>query len=238
MNDLWDEEIEGDDSDDESNSDAEDDEMDIDTDVAETRRPSDKDKDATRHTNQGHSDRKRLKRKQNEDQDAATPEKRTKRMESARPADWLKEMWKEISTSVDKLMIVKRKDKQNQRREAWYLAQVDLDETNERRAKKVGECHVRYYIRNWIDAKKRLVRNCKHWPLIRELKPDGSFGDIVVIKPQKVEETLAKKVCTRAWYQEPVNLAEDGIVGPFNFTPIDGETHRISEDAWKAVEAS
>jgi hypothetical protein len=111
MNDLWDEEIEGDDSDDESNSDAEDDEMDIDTDVAETRRPSNKDKDATRHTNQGHSDRKRLKRKQNEDQDAATPEKRTKRMESARSADWLKEMWKEISTSVDKLMIVKRKDK-------------------------------------------------------------------------------------------------------------------------------
>ncbi len=60
----------------------------------------------------------------------------------------------------------------------------------------------------------------------------------MVIKPQKVEETLAKKACTRAWYQEPVNLAEDGIVGPFNFTPIDGETHRISEDAWKAVEAS
>ncbi len=229
MNDLWDEEIEGDDSDDESNSDAEDDEMDIVADIAETRRPSDEDKDTTRHANQGHSDRKRLKRKQNEDQDTATPEKRTKRMESARPADWLKEMWKEISISVDKLMIVKRKDKQNQRREAWYLAQVDLDETNERRAKKVGEHHARCYIRNWIDAKKRLVRNCKHWPLIRELKPDGSFGDIVVIKPQKVEETLAKKAHTRAWYQEPVNLAEDGIVGPFNFTPIDGETHQISE---------
>ncbi len=35
----------------------------------------------------------------------------------------------------------------------------------------------------------------------------------------KVEETLAKKVCTRAWHQEPANLAEDGIVGPFNFPP-------------------
>jgi hypothetical protein len=245
LNDLWDEEIQGDsdensnrsESDSESEDESETDstnEKETATETNETTRTStNTNKDGTTRR---HVDRRRLKRKQNE-QDTQTPEKRTKRMDSDHTSDWLKELWTEINASVDKLMIVKRKSKPTER-EGWHLVQVDLDETNERQARKMGEYHVKYYVRHYADSKKRLVRNCKFWPLIRELKPDGSFGDILVIRPNKVEETLAKKVYTRGWYQEPVNIAENGLAGPFNFSTIDEETHRISETVWKTVEDS
>jgi hypothetical protein len=55
----------------------------------------------------------------------------------------------------------------------------------------MGEYHVRYYRRHFAGAKKRLLRNCRFGPLTRELKPDGSFGDILIIKPHKVDETFA-----------------------------------------------
>jgi hypothetical protein len=132
-------------------------------------------------------------------------------------------------------MIIKRQEKPNLRAQ-WHLVQVDLDETNERQARRMGVYHVRYYVRHFADSRKRLVRNCKFWPLIREIKPNGEFGDIVVIRPQKVEETLAKRVYTRGWYQSEINLAEDGLVGPFNFANKEGETHRIDDEVWKTLE--
>jgi hypothetical protein len=118
----------------------------------------------------------------------------------------------------------------------WHVVQVDLDKTNSREARKTGEYHLRYYVRHYADAKKRLVRNCRHWPLIREIKPDGRFGDIVVIRPNKVEETLVKKPYTRGWYQGKVNLAEDGLIGPFNLSTTKEETYRIDEEVWKILE--
>jgi hypothetical protein len=82
----------------------------------------------------------------------------------------------------------------------------------------------------------REVRNCRYWPLIREIKPDGNVGDIMFIRPNKVDEHLAKRPYTRGWYQDTANLAEEGSVGPFNFSnETDDETHRIDEKTWKAL---
>jgi hypothetical protein len=118
------------------------------------------------------------------------------------------------------------------------VRQVDPDETNNRQARSVGEHHVKCYVRNVNDSKKRLVGDCKHWPLIREIKqPSSEFGDIIVLRPNKVEEILAKKLCTRGWHQGTVNLAEQGIIGPFNFAIDLTEQQHISEDTWKAFEA-
>ena len=236
LNDLWDEEIQSDgESENESETDSDTELLDT-TNTNEHTGPTHNTRNTNPDgTNRNHIDRKRLKRKQNEDPDTQTPDKRTKRLETPRTSDWLKAFWKEINESVDKLMIIKRQDERN-KRATWYVIQVDLDETNERRARKTGEYHVRYYIRHFTDAKKRLSRNCRYWPLIREIKPDGSFGDIVVIRPGKVDETLTKKVYTRGWYQSEANLAEDGLAGPFNFSNRQGETHRIDEGVWKALE--
>ena len=118
-------------------------------------------------------------------------------------SNWLKQTWKEMNESVDKLMIIKRQDKTNHQK-SWYLVQVDLEETNERRARKTGEYHVRYYVQHYADSKKRLVRNCKFWPLIRVLNVNGDFGDIVVIRPAKVEDTLNKRVTRLFYYRRGV----------------------------------
>jgi hypothetical protein len=80
-----------------------------------------------------------------------------------------------------------------------------VDETNCRQAKTIGEHHVKHCTQNFIDAKKKSVRHCRHWSLIREIKqPSGKFGDVVVLQPSKVEETLAKK---------PGHARKDGVKG-------------------------
>jgi hypothetical protein len=74
--------------------------------------------------------------------------------------------------------------------------------------------------------------DCRFWPLIQELRADGNFGAIVMVRPNKVDKLLAKKPYTRGWYQDKVNLAEDGIVGPFNFDTINGKANRITPKYW------
>jgi hypothetical protein len=105
----------------------------------------------------------------------------------------------------------------------------------------LGDYHVRFYVRNAADAKKRLVCNCRYWPLVYEIRHDGHFGQMISVQPNKVDEVLRNKPLTRGWYQMEVNIAEDGLIGPFNFTKQqDGkttETHIIRADIWKALEA-
>jgi hypothetical protein len=76
--------------------------------------------------------------------------------------------------------------------------------------------------------------------LIREIKqPSGEFGDIIVLRPNKVEEILAKRPYTRGWYQGTVNLAEQGIVGPFNFSQnSNNENNCIDPNIWRELEES
>ena len=151
-----------------------------------------------------------------------TAEKRAKTDEDTdtTPAAFLKEVWKNCQALADKLFIIKRPNDTNRSNSvSWYLVQVDLEETNNRQAKTSREHHLKYYLRNVMDAKKKIVRNCRHWPLIRAIKqPRGEFEDIIVLRPKKVDETLAKKPYTRGWYQGTVNLVERVLVGPFNFS--------------------
>jgi hypothetical protein len=97
---------------------------------------------------------------------------------------------------MDKLMTEKR-HKDRSKGASWHLVQADLDKTNKRQARKMGEHHVRCHMRQHTDTKKGLVQNCRFWPLMRALKPDGSFGETVVIEPNKVDETLGKQARTQ-----------------------------------------
>jgi hypothetical protein len=73
--------------------------------------------------------------------------------------------------------------------------------------------------------------------LIREIKqPSGEFGDIIMLRPNKVDEVLAKRQYTRGWYQGKVNLAEQAIIGPFNFSIDQNEQNRIHPDIWQELE--
>jgi hypothetical protein len=70
---------------------------------------------------------------------------------------------------------------------------VDLDETGLRQAKKIGQYHVGYYIQHHQQAKTRAIRECKQWPLIREMK-GKEFGAKIMVRPENVEEVLAKRL--------------------------------------------
>jgi hypothetical protein len=189
----------------------------------------------------GKKARKKLKQKQ-QDEEIMTAEKRA-RMEAETeitPAVFLKQTWTDIQASADKLFMIKRPHDINQNNPAsWHLAQVDVDERNYRQAKTIGECHVKHCTRNFTGAKKKLVRHCRHWSLIRKItQPSGNFGDIIVLRPSKVEETLAKKPRTRGWHQGTVNLAEQGLVGPFNFLIDPPGQFLIHQATWMALEAA
>jgi hypothetical protein len=63
------------------------------------------------------------------------------------------------------------------------------------------------------------------------------FGAIVMVRPEKVSEVLTKKPHTRNWYQEGMNLAEDALVGPFDFTTIKGDRYRVAIEYWNNLVA-
>jgi chemotaxis protein histidine kinase CheA len=174
------------------------------------------------------------KRTRQDDDDPNTPDKRIKRHNIKTTTGYLSTLWKDIQNSRDKMFFIQRHETSRPRAE-WHLVQIDLDETNPRLAKATGEYHAKYYIRNYAQAKKRTTRNCKYWPLIRELRPDGNFGAIVMIRPEKVDELLAKKPYSRGWYQREENIATNGLIGPFDFTQIDQESHRIEARHWKEL---
>jgi hypothetical protein len=56
-----------------------------------------------------------------------------------------------------------------------------------------------------------------------------------MVRPDKVNELLAKKPYSRGWYQREENLATNGLIGPFDFAQIDQESHRIDAKHWKAL---
>ena len=110
----------------------------------------------------------------------------------------------------------------------WYVVQVDLDETDPLVAKDWGVYHVKWYIRHHEDAKSMLQCNCRFWPEIHEIIPDGGFGPLYPVSPHKVAKTLEKQGNRFGWYQLDINLAENGLVGPFDFAP----NHKIPNAAW------
>jgi hypothetical protein len=76
---------------------------------------------------------------------------------------FLKASWKDTQDSADKILLMQQPNETNKHGPAsWHLVQVGPDETNNRQARSIGECHVKHYVRNMNNSKKRLVRNCKH----------------------------------------------------------------------------
>jgi hypothetical protein len=238
INEMWNEPIEAQMNSEEDSTDSE---RDDDRDNEQTTTLNDT-PETTTPTEQRPHKRRKTKRKENkrrrDTEPAPTQKKRVKLIEHKTPKEYLRELWTEINESTDKLFFIKRQDPGNQQKD-WHLIQIDEDETDPQKAKRLGEYHARYYIREYENAKKRRVMDCRFWPLIRELRADGNFGAIVMIRPNKVDDILAKKPYTRGWYQHGVNIAEDGVVGPFNFDTVSGEANRIAQKYWtELLEAS
>ena len=67
--------------------------------------------------------------------------------------------------------------------------------------------------------------------MIHELRSDDTLGVMCVIRPNKAEETVRNNPRTRAWYKLEINLAEDALVGPFDFA----SNQQIDEIVWEKL---
>jgi hypothetical protein len=161
--------------------------------------------------------------------------KRQKTMTISQPKtekELRKELWEKTKASKNKLFFIARRTAGRELGE-WFLVQVDKEETNETKAKRYGEYHVRYFIKNYAESKKRLTRNCQFWPLIHELEPRGWLGPMIQVRLTKVEEWLERKAARYIWYQDTLNLANDMVTGPFEFDKE--RMNHIPEEEWKKL---
>jgi hypothetical protein len=140
----------------------------------------------------------------------------------------LKALWSDTEASQDKLFFIRRHETGKDLAE-WHLVQVDSEEMNTTKAKRHGEYHVRYYIRNQTDSQTKKTRECKFWPLLRELQPDGYLGPIIQVRPTRVTQFLDDNPASYVWYQDTINLADLMVTGPFDFTT----NHRLPELSWQ-----
>ena len=139
-------------------------------------------------------------------------------------------LYAKVKDSKDKLFFIKEGPQ-------WHLIQVDWDETRADQAREAGMYSVRWYTRHHVDAESRLTKDCRFWPLIRELNRDESFGAIRPVAPGKVTTMIkSSKRPELAWYQRKVDLYKLRLVGPFDFsTKKRGnrtEHYRVDDSLW------
>jgi hypothetical protein len=95
-------------------------------------------------------ERKRLRQDQTEDETkTAVKQARPNDDAETTPALHLKDWWKDMQDSADKMCLTQRPNKTSKHGSAsWHLVQVDPDETNNKQAKRVGEHHVKHHVQN------------------------------------------------------------------------------------------
>ena len=138
-----------------------------------------------------------------------------------------------IKDSKDKLCIIARHDG-NRPKKSWYVVQVDWNETSMADAESRGRYHVCWYIRHYKDAEEMKVSECRFWPEIHQVRADGELGPMKVVRPGKCSPAMLKRMKSE-WYQQEINLFNECIVGPFDFTTIDKHTHRIGDAVWEEL---
>jgi hypothetical protein len=140
------------------------------------------------------------------------------------------QLYATTNTSQDKLFFIHENQK-------WFLVKVDWNKTKEYEAKNKGIYHIRWFIKNQDDSNKLPTCNCRFWPLIQRFLPNGTFGPVLMVKPAKWPSFKnTPQGMKYGWYQRKVDLSRQRLVGPFNFSKIDGISDRISSDIWTSLQ--
>ena len=170
-------------------------------------RPDNREPDNIEHTGTEHAEKR-----------PETPKKRGKHF-PIRTVQTTKErldtLWKNIGKSKDKLCLIRMADDKG--KYEYHVVQIDLEETRETKAKRQGVYHAKFWIRNFKDSETKKVRNCRFYPLVRELLKGGWPGAMIMVGPTQVEKFLDKHEAKYFWYQMEVNLMDHILTGPFEF---------------------
>lgn len=150
-------------------------------------------------------------------------------------------LWKAVEAFKDKLFFIAYQPPGASVLK-WYLVQVDVNETDERKARQRSIYHAKWWAPHHVDCTStcRAIVHCRFWPEIRELMHTGYLRARRVVRPHKVE-AVVKQDERLAWFQLPLNLCQMCLHGPFEFTAAVNtdimETHRVTDHDWALMEA-
>jgi RNase H-like domain found in reverse transcriptase/Integrase zinc binding domain/Reverse transcriptase (RNA-dependent DNA polymerase) len=143
----------------------------------------------------------------------------------------LEELYNSTRDSLCKLFFIKEK-------QDWWLVRVDWNKTLKAEALNQGIYHVKWYVRNEPDSRKLPMKECRYWPMIQKFR-NGSFCEgAIMIKPQKWEEMISNSDESQlnvGQYQRKINLFEQRLVGPFEFSAINHKPYGVADEMWKAL---
>ena len=155
----------------------------------------------------------------------------------------LRKLHKALLDSLDKLVIVRVPDDIG--RPTFRIGQIVWEEQDPYLNKHFGVYQVRWWRQHQDDRLQRSMVNSRFWPDVWTTDVDGALSREQVVRPGKVSLTLAQD-STLTWRNGDVSLAEDLVVGPFEFSqarvPMQGpkkraisEPNRIDDLYWKIL---
>jgi hypothetical protein len=128
----------------------------------------------------------------------------------------LRQLYDTIMNSTNRLTFIRHRMPPTNPPE-WHLVQIDLDATNPQLAKTVGTYCALWMTPHHNDRTHYPLTHCRFWPhLIRQTRDTTQS---VYVSPDKVEHALRNDP-TLTWLSADVNLAEDLLVGPFDFATM------------------
>ena len=149
-------------------------------------------------------------------------------------------LYKQIRKSRDKMFFIKYIiDTTNVSR--WYVVQVMVSDDDGEATRNEGKYTVRFYIREHANSKERQLRNCRYWPEVHQLRPNGMLGPIVPIRPGRVDTILQQQPQKYKAYDQTVNLLDNALVGPFDFAVpkhYQQESNRIAFEEWEDLKTA
>ena len=149
-------------------------------------------------------------------------------------------LYRQIRKSRDKLFFIKYTiDTTNTPR--WYIVQAKLSDDDDETTRNEGQYTVWFYIREHTNSKTRQLRNCRYWPEVHQLRPNGRMGQIIPIRPGRVDTLIKEQPTKYKVFEQTLNLCEAGLVGPFDFAVpkhYQQEANRIAFEEWEELKAA
>ena len=154
----------------------------------------------------------------------------------------LRRLQKAIQDSHDKLVLVRVQDNPTMP-PTFRLGEVDWNARDPQLTERFGVYRIRWWRQHLDDANSRSLVESRFWPDVWTLRADGNFGHVQQVRPDRAVAATADD-STLHWRCGDVSLAEDLIVGPFDFSqvrlPMQGrkrqtlsEYNRVDDVYWK-----
>ena len=153
-----------------------------------------------------------------------SPALRTRRRARRADRDALRSLYSAIEASRDRLFFA-RYTLPGATLPSWFLVAADLENTDPERATRLGEYECRWYIGH-PDDRAEPQESQRYWPELRKVLQGGRLSKAMLTRPDRVRGFLAKNPAW-AWCAGTIDLAENRLVGPFNFR-LDGKAPRCS----------